>query len=348
MNLTDASLLGAVGIFASLGLCACSEAPGPAPASVAGSAGAAGAGVTPGGGAGGSAAGGAASQAGASGASVAGSAGTGGVGGGDAGGGGQGSQAGSAPVDPDAPQPSSACGSADEPADGNHELQVGDLARSYVLRKPESYDPTRPWPLLLALHPNGSTSSYWDATSGERAFRPLLADKAILVLPQSRENDMGDPDWRGNVPLDLEYFEALLAELEGSLCIDLRRKYAMGFSGGGSFSGALGCYRTDIAAIAMGGAVSYFEEAACVGKPAVWVTIGDQEAIQSRLDLRDFWRSYAGCEQSGSVVEPATCTAYTCPDVARQVQFCSHPGDHVWPSFGTEASWTFLSRFRRP
>ena len=348
MNLTDSMWLRAVGVSAALGLVACTETPGPAPASTAGGASAAGSGGLPGGGAGGSEAGGAASQAGASGASVAGSAGTGGADAGEAGSGGQGGQAGSAPVDPDAPQPSSACGSSEAPADGNHELQVGELARSYVLRKPESYSATKPWPLLLALHPNGSTSSYWDGTSGERAFRSLLADKAILVLPQSRENDMGDPDWRGNVPLDLEYFDALLAELEGSLCIDLRRKYAMGFSGGGSFSGALGCYRSDIAAIAMGGAVSYFEEADCVGKPAVWVTIGDQEAVQGRLDLRDFWRSYAGCQETGSVAEPATCTAYTCPDVTRQVQFCSHPGDHVWPSFGTEASWAFLSQFRRP
>jgi poly(3-hydroxybutyrate) depolymerase len=248
--------------------------------------------------------------------------------------------AGSAPVDPNAPEPSSGCDSADAPADGATDIVVGDLTRSYVLRKPASYDAKKPWRLLLALHPNGSSSSYWDGTSGERAFRPLVADDAVLVLPQARDND-----WRGDVPLDLSYFDALIERIETTLCIDKKRIVAAGFSGGGSFSGALGCYRTDIRAIAVGGAVSYFEEQDCIGKPAVWITIGDGEAVQGRLDFRDYWRSYAGCQESGSVSEPATCTAYDCPDPKRPVEFCSHPGDHVWPSFGTEAAWAFLSSF---
>ena len=329
----------ALGLTCISWLVACSE--GPAVSGSAGTApGGAGQGsVLAGSGGGGSSAAGASSAGDAAGGmaagGVSGSAGSGGASGETAGG-----QAGMAPIDPNAPEPSMGCGSAEPLAEGEIELQVGDLMRSYVVRKPENYDAARPWPLLLALHPNGSGSSYWDATSGERAFRPLLAEEAILVLPQGREND-----WRGDVPLDLEYFDALLAQVQAGLCVDKKRIFAMGFSGGGSFSGALGCYRTDIRAIAAGGAVIYFEEPDCVGSPAAWITIGDLESIQGRLDYRDFFRTDAGCENTSQGVPPEMCIAYDCPDPKRPVHFCSHPGDHVWPSFGTSATWDFFTQF---
>ena len=337
----------AIGVLCICGLAACTEAPaGSSAAGAAGLAGAAGS-VSAVAGSSGQTAGGAAGAAsgGQAGDTAAGSSGVAGSGGGT--GGAQGGSAGAAVVDPNAPDPSTGCGSADALADGEHELQVGDLTRPYVLRKPSNYDATKPWPLLLALHPNGSSRSYWDATSGERAFRPLLAEAALLVLPQARPTDPPDGDngdWRGDVPLDLSYFDALITQLDASLCFDKKRIYAAGFSGGGSFAGALGCYRTDIRAIAVGGAVTYFEEQDCVGKPGAWITIGDEEAIQGRLDFRDFWRTSAGCEATGATAEPSTCLAYECPDPERPVQFCSHPGGHVWPSFGTSAAWSFVSQ----
>ena len=260
-------------------------------------------------------------------------------------GGGAAGAAGTAPVDPNAPDPSPGCGSPAALPDGEVEVQVGDATRGYTLRKPASYDASKPWPLVLALHPNETAPSYWDATSGERAFRTLLADKALLVLPHGRLNADGKNDWRGDVPLDLEYFEALVTELESKLCVDLKRIFAAGFSGGGSFAGALGCYRPDIRAIAVGGAVIYFEEQDCTGTPAAWITIGDEELIQGRIDYRDFFRTDAGCSETTTTVDPEPCIAYACPDPARPVHFCSHPGGHVWPSFGTAAAWDFFAQF---
>jgi poly(3-hydroxybutyrate) depolymerase len=262
--------------------------------------------------------------------------------GGSAGSSGSAGSAGTAAEDPNAPQPSAGCKVTDALAEGEHAIQVGDLERSYVLRKPAGYDPAanKAWPLVLALHPNGSKQDYWDPTTGDRALRPLLKDKAILAMPQARNDD-----WRGDVPLDLAYFEALVDELQAKLCVDERRLFAMGHSGGGSFSGALGCYRQDIRAIAASGAVIYFEEAECVGKPAAWITIGEEEAIPERLDYRDFFRTSAGCETTSKPVEPAPCIAYDCASAKRPVVFCSHSGGHIWPPFGATASVQFLSQF---
>jgi polyhydroxybutyrate depolymerase len=246
-----------------------------------------------------------------------------------------------APVETMPSTNSAGCTSGKELAEGAATITVGGVARKYTLRKPTGYSASKPWPLVLALHPNGSNMSYFDTTTGSRAMRPILKDKGILVLPEAR---MGD--WRGDLPTDLAYFEALVALLKKEMCIDTSRMFSMGFSGGGSFSGVLGCMRTDIRAIASGGAVIYFDKAKCTGKPAAWITIGDGESIAARTEFRDFWRTRNECTTMTKVVPPApTCVAYTCPDPARPVEFCSHSGDHEWPAFGAEAAWLFFSKF---
>jgi len=236
--------------------------------------------------------------------------------------------------------PSAGCTTGTGLPEGAATLTVGGKTRSYVLRKPTGGAAGKAWPLVLALHPNGSNAGYFDVMTGGRAVRPIVSDKAILVLPEA-----DDGDWRGDLVGELAYFEALLMTLKGALCIDTGRIFSMGFSGGGSFSGMLGCNRTDIRAIASGGAVIYFDPTKCVGKPAAWVTIGDGEAVPGRIAFRDFWRTDASCTTTTTAVGPAaTCAAYTCPNPARPVHFCSHAGGHEWPSFGATAAWGFFSK----
>jgi polyhydroxybutyrate depolymerase len=269
-------------------------------------------------------------------------AGSAGAGGAPGSGSGSGGSAGTTATDPDVPDPSAGCDVTDAFAEGDHAIKVGDLERSYILRKPAGYDPStkKAWPLVLALHPNGSKQDYWDPTTGERALRPLLKDKAILVMPQARNDD-----WRGDLPLDLAYFDNLLNELQAKLCIDQRRLFSMGHSGGGSFSGVLGCYRTDIRAIAASGAVIYFEPAECIGKPAAWITVGEEEATPERTAYVEYFRTSAACATTSTAVEPEPCVAYDCPSAERPVVFCAHAGGHFWPPFGTAATVDFFSQF---
>ena len=102
--------------------------------------------------------------------------------------------------------------------EGDGTLQVGGMTRSFRLRLPAGYTSSRAWPLVLALHPNGGSGiGYWDGDG--RPIRQIVRDKAILVLPLARGGG-GDWDWRGNLPADLAYFEALLQRLTGQLCVD--------------------------------------------------------------------------------------------------------------------------------
>jgi polyhydroxybutyrate depolymerase len=250
------------------------------------------------------------------------------------------------PKDPEGKPPvisdskSEGCSASTELLEGETKFKVGTLERKFVVRKPKGYTKDKTWPLVLALHPNGSNTSYWDGTSGDRAIRKLFGDKAIIIVAQARVDD-----WRGDLPAELAYFDAMLLRAKKELCIDSKKIFAMGFSGGGSFSGVLGCSRSDIRAIASGGAVIYYDPKTCVGTPAAWVTIGDKEAEKGRLDFRDFWKDYNKCSAETKVMTPATCVEYSCPDASRPTQFCSHAGGHEWPSFGSQSAWDFFSRF---
>ena len=246
---------------------------------------------------------------------------------------------------PDAGSPAGAmsagCGMPGGLPEGPATLAVGGATRSYTLRLPAGYTGDRAWPLVLALHPNGGSGvGYWDGTGGARPLRALLKDKAVLVLPVARPAG-GGFDWRGDLPADIAYFAALLDRLEGKLCVDTGHVFAMGFSGGASFAGVLGCVRSDIRAIATAGAVTYFDAKTCVGTPAAWVAIGQGELIPAREQFRDFWRMRAGCQATSSAVAPAACVAYACPP-ATPVHYCAHPGGHEWPSFGTQAAVSFF------
>ena len=223
--------------------------------------------------------------------------------------------------------------------EGDGTIVAAGLDRQYRVRLPRAYSKERAWPLVLALHPNGDAGiGFFDGDA--RPVRSMLADRAVLIVPLARPMG-GGWDWRGNLPADLAFFEALLTRVKSQLCIDTQRIFSMGFSGGGSFSGVLGCHRTDIRAIAVAGGVRYFEPRDCVGTPAAWVAIGQGELTASRTAYRDFWRSLASCETNSTPAEPSPCIAYSCP-AGRPVHYCQHPGGHVWPDFASQAAVDFF------
>ena len=233
--------------------------------------------------------------------------------------------------------------------DGDGTIMVGGVQRQYRIRLPAGYTAgARPWPVVLALHANGAAGmAYWDNLTGLRGLRGVVQDKAILVLPQSLPGaPINRPgfDWRERVPQELAYFEALLGRVKSNLCVDTTRIFSMGFSGGGSFSGVLGCHRKDIRAIAVAGSVPYFEAGDCVAALAAWVAISAGDLSANSTQFRDVFRTRAMCGNPTTMVAPAGCVAYACPP-ATPVHYCAYPGEHAWPSFGTQATWDFFARF---
>jgi polyhydroxybutyrate depolymerase len=218
------------------------------------------------------------------------------------------------------------------------------------LRLPANYSADQPWPLIFALHGNGGSPDYWDAIGGDRDIRTAFADDAIIIIPEAIGNAWRDYDapadtWPAGMELELNYFDTVFDAAGAQLCIDVDNVFSIGFSGGGSFSGVLGCRRDYIRAIAVGGSVIYFEQADCVETPAAWVTIGEGELTAGREEFRDFFRDLAGCAETSTAGAPEGCVNYDGCGAETPVTFCSHPAGHVWPSIGTDATKVFLSGF---
>jgi len=242
------------------------------------------------------------------------------------------------------------CRSGDGLESGEHTFTLDDLERRYLLYLPTGYSADRAWPLIFALHGNGGSVSYWNSETGDRNIRGEVADGAILVIAEAIDNawrdyDMPRESWPARIELELSYFDQLVDTMTGELCVDENAIFSLGFSGGGSFSGVLGCRREYIRAIAVGGSVTYFDPADCVATPAAWITIGTEELTGGREDYRDFFRDLAGCESSTMATDPDPCVDYDGCGATTPVHYCQHPGGHRWPDFGTEAAWSFFQRF---
>jgi polyhydroxybutyrate depolymerase len=222
--------------------------------------------------------------------------------------------------------------------------------RRYILRLPQSYSTDKPWPLIFALHGNGGDVTYWDSQGGDRDIRAAFADEAIIVVAEAIDHQWrdynADPStWPARIELELNYFDTVLDEARTQLCIDDANVFSMGFSGGGSFSGVLGCRREYIRGIAVGGSVIYFEPADCVSAPAAWITIGEMETTPEREAFRDFFRDLAGCAATSMPGMPDGCVGYDDCNAETPVTFCSHPAGHEWPSIGTDATKAFFEQF---
>lgn len=233
---------------------------------------------------------------------------------------------------------------------GEVTFTLEDLERRYLLYLPEGYNRDQQWPLVFALHGNGGSVSYWNSTTGERNIRGAVQNEAILVVAEAIEGNWrdyadGHDPWPPRIEMELRYFDKILDDLSNQLCIDPNAIFTMGFSGGGSFSGVLGCRRDYIRALAAGGSVIYFEAEDCVQAPAAWVTMGAMELEQRGTTFRDHFLGAAACSDDTQPTDPSPCVAYQgCADDA-PIEYCVHPGGHVWPDFGTAATWAFFKQF---
>lgn len=222
--------------------------------------------------------------------------------------------------------------------------------RKYVLYLPNGYSSNRAWPVVFALHGNGGSISYWNSTTGDRNIRGQVKDDAILVIAEAigghwRDYSQPSSTWPARMDEELAYFDEILKQLGDGLCVDEEEIFSMGFSGGGSFSGVLGCRREYIRAIASGGSVLYFNKADCLNVPATWSTMGDMEIDTRGTAFRDYFRDAGSCQTTSKATAPAPCIAYDGCQPDTPNHYCQHPGDHIWPSFGTAAAWQFFSQF---
>lgn len=159
---------------------------------------------------------------------------------------------------------------------GIHELEIAvgyGHRRHVTLRIPKGYDPSRPWPLILALHPSGG--------SGE-SFLPsvvrLLGDRAdefLIAAPTHYRQTVLDapPPFTPEHPV-------MLQALRHHVHVDSDRVYPVGYSLGGYAAWTLALLHSDLYAGAVSMSSSY-------GLPP---------------DVEGLWQAFAGNLRSLSVL----------------------------------------------
>ena len=225
---------------------------------------------------------------------------------------------------------------------------------------PEAYDNSHPYRLVFAFAESGS-SAMSVVSRNYFTLATLDSKNTIFVAPDAAN---GAGSWSKS---DVELTDAILAQLEGDLCIDERRIFATGFSFGGAMSIALACTRADVFR-----GVAFFSGADLTGscpakltKPiAYYASQASQDSTgtpmpsSGKIKQAEF-AAVNGCMPEPSATtfpsagKPHTCTDYKGCSAGHPTKYCVFDGPHGWEpkdpgqaaSWNAPEAWKFITQF---
>jgi len=132
------------------------------------------------------------------------------------------------------------------PGEATTTLQVGGVARTFILRVPQGYTGKTAVPFVIDWHSLGATGAAQEGISGYKA----LSDQEgfIIAWPNGIDQawNIGPCCTRSNTVDDLGFARAIVDDVKKRACIDPKRVYADGYSMGGGMSHYLGCNAADV------------------------------------------------------------------------------------------------------
>lgn len=212
--------------------------------------------------------------------------------------------------------------------------------REYVLYVPSGIDLNEPTPIVFSFH--GSTPGDMSAAVLQRGVTDgndhAQDNGYIIVYPQGL-NRNGNQGW-DTTPLspDIDFVDAILAELDDEFGLDEDRIYSGGISNGGAFSYTLACVRGDVfAAIGPVAAALPAECPLMEQVPAIVFHGTDDTFVEfdRGATSAEAWSMRNQC--SGNTEEvfqngDSTCEAWIDCNATADVEFCTiDGGGHTWP-----------------
>lgn len=255
---------------------------------------------------------------------------------------------------------SAGCGKTRTLQNGTITITFNGASRKYILRVPDGYDNNHPYRLVFAYAESGA-SAMSVATRNYFTLATLDSKNTIFAAPDAAN---GAGSWSKS---DVELTDAILAQLEGDLCIDRTRIFATGFSFGGAMSLAIACTRADVFR-----GVAFFSGAdltgSCTGtltKPIAYYasqasqdSTGDPAPTSGRVKQAQF-AAVNGCTAEPSATtfpaagQPHTCTNYKGCSAGHPTEYCVFDGPHGWEpkdpgqstSWNAPEAWKFITQF---
>ncbi len=284
--------------------------------------------------------------------------GTAGAGGSTSGGG----SSGGTPADGNDPVPSAGCGQTRTLQNGSIDITYANASRKYILRVPDSYDSSHPYRLVLAYAWSGGSAEQVVSTN-YFTFATLDGTDTIFAAPDAAD---GAGTWSNG---DVEFTDAILAELESDLCIDTTRIFASGFSFGGGMAMALACTRANVFR-----GVAFFSGADLTGacpttlsEPiAYYASQASEDAggLSTTSPITGEYKQAQFAELNGctpvpesttfpSSGQPHKCTYYEGCSAGHPTEYCVFNGAHGWEpvdpgestSWNAPEAWKFITQF---
>jgi len=138
---------------------------------------------------------------------------------GGAGGVGSGGSAGAAGSPNAEAKPSAGCGKSGRPANGKVTV-----ANQEIIDFPASYDGTKPFPLLIALHACGNPNTQWEGLVKGSAFET----EYVRLMPNTSDSGQCWSNYNNNIARILKQYDDVLA----NYCIDTSHVFGVGHSSG--------------------------------------------------------------------------------------------------------------------
>jgi len=262
------------------------------------------------------------------------------------------------------------CGKAASLTSGVKTINVKSKSRQYMLQLPANYDPAHPYRVVFGWHGANdnmnvvATGSLAPPAGSFRYFglQRVANDSAIFVAP-----DALNKAWYNRNDEDLAFFDAMLEQLSGGLCINEKQIFSVGFSHGGAFTKMLSCQRASslrgVIILDGGGPIDGSTE--CSTDPiGALVVHGVDDRIEGGHATRDSYIKRNGCT-AADAKEPAKnsraahiLTEYQGCKEGFPVWFIAFDGQH-WmapydggtgnngeKTFTPAAAWKFITQFQ--
>jgi polyhydroxybutyrate depolymerase len=287
----------------------------------------------------------------------------------------------------DGPMMSSACGvRTDRRGKTSRSVMVAGTTRTYEVYLPASSDPSAPMPLVYVFH--GYTMS-GDAMVSLTDYQAIADSDGVAVAFPDGEggpNSLAAP-WNvgsdvcpatgGLSPAlaygdDMDFIDAMRADIATDQCIDADHVFATGFSMGGYMAHHIGCERTDFRAVAPhSGGTHDLTACPSVHKPIIIFHGTSDETVPDACDdpsatqIAGFpasatqWAAHNGCATTYTTktVENGSCIVYDGCPADGQVELCTFTDMlHCWaggtgtfgcPSYesATQLEWAFFKQY---
>jgi len=150
------------------------------------------------------------------------------------------------------------------PGNTTRTIQSGGRSRTYVLHVPSGYTGNKAVPLIVDFHPHGSTGPAWQTGS---PYPSVVDGEGVVMAFPSAITDWNVGPCCSDGVDDVAFAKALVAEVKGLGCIDVKRVYAVGFSMGGGMTNYVACNAADVFAAFAPAAFDLLQENLAECKP---------------------------------------------------------------------------------